>query len=675
MIRQLTLSVIAASALVLVGSGNVSAGQAPAVPQVQAPFDDFYEVLDLGPAPGVPVPYGGVTFLDPDTLLIGGDAGAADAAIYTVGLVRDGDGTITGFAGPAERLADAPYIDGGLAHGPSGVLFYTRYRPGLAEIGEIKPGSDTTDRVIDLTSLGVTESPGGLNFVPSGFPGAGTLKLTSYDDGGWYEIALAAAGDGTFEATSAAKRADLRDGLESFSFVPVGSPAFGQVIRWALINEFDDAIIGAYELGEDGDATGPRQVFMTGLGGPEGSVFDSISGNLVVSDYGNDRLYSVSGFTPGTRILPPFHDDYQITEIGGIEPTQTAAVPGLPMDYGGITFMQGDPDTVLIGGDANEEDAALYSIGVTRDQEDHITGFSGQAQVYATAPFIDGGLAYGPQGVLVFSRYNPGSAEIGQIKPGSSAPDKVNDIAAAGVAETPGALNFVPQGLPGTGEMKIVTYEEGLWYELDIEPAGDGTFDVTDATMRADLPDGLEGFVYVPPESPEFEASPSILLLEYDDDGIAAYQIDANGDPVPGTRRPFAAGLDGPVGAAFDPLTNDLIVTEFSSARVYRISGFASPAPAFLKGDNNCDVAIDVLDALTGLQFVAGLPPVQEPDCPMLGSQALIASRPSGLPAVTFGDIDCDTDVDAVDSLLILTFVAGLPVDLPQGCAPLEQPS
>jgi hypothetical protein len=35
------------------------------------------------------------------------------------------------------------------------------------------------------------------------------------------------------------------------------------------------------------------------------------------------------------------------------------------------------------------------------------------------------------------------------------------------------------------------------------------------------------------------------------------------------------------------------------------------------------------------------------------------------------GDADCDEDVDSVDALSILRFVAALPVNLPQGCRPV----
>jgi len=58
------------------------------------------------------------------------------------------------------------------------------------------------------------------------------------------------------------------------------------------------------------------------------------------------------------------------------------------------------------------------------------------------------------------------------------------------------------------------------------------------------------------------------------------------------------------------------------------------------------------------LRHVAGLSVSQTEPCPDIGCS---------LPE-TWGDIDCDGDVDAVDSLLILRHVAGLSVSLPTGC-------
>lgn len=95
-------------------------------------------------------------------------------------------------------------------------------------------------------------------------------------------------------------------------------------------------------------------------------------------------------------IAAPYDTNYSFTSLGN--------VPDVPANYGGINFLAGDPNTLLIGGAANTANGAIYQIGLTRDGNNRITGFSGPATLYATAPFIDGGLAYGPTGVLFFLR-------------------------------------------------------------------------------------------------------------------------------------------------------------------------------------------------------------------------------------------------------------------------------
>lgn len=88
---------------------------------------------------------------------------------------------------------------------------------------------------------------------------------------------------------------------------------------------------------------------------------------------------------------------------------------------GGLTFL--NRDTLLIGGNANTSSGYISQIGVSRDGDGHIVGFSGPASFYATAPNIDGGLAFGPDGVLFATGYSNNT--LLQIKPGSTSPDKI----------------------------------------------------------------------------------------------------------------------------------------------------------------------------------------------------------------------------------------------------------
>ena len=95
----------------------------------------------------------------------------------------------------------------------------------------------------------------------------------------------------------------------------------------------------------------------------------------------------------------------------------------------------------------------------------------------------------------------------------------------------------------------------------------------------------------------------------------------------------------------------------------------ATPPPGadLVQGDNDCDGDVDAVDGLKGLQHIAAIPFGQEPDCPAIGS-GLLAAAPAGDPPEVFGDVDCDGDVDAVDQLKILQFVAAIPFTQDEPC-------
>lgn len=105
-----------------------------------------------------------------------------------------------------------------------------------------------------------------------------------------------------------------------------------------------------------------------------------------------------------------------------------------------------------------------------------------------------------------------------------------------------------------------------------------------------------------------------------------------------------------------------------------------TPGPALIQGDNDCDTTdeedpdVDAVDALVGLQFVAALPYSQQPDCVPIGNNLAPAVLPAGDPPDHFGDVDCDLDVDAVDALQILRHVAGLPVNQDDPCTDIGDP-
>jgi len=279
------------------------------------------------------------------------------------------------------------------------------------------------------------------------------------------------------------------------------------------------------------------------------------------------------GAEPAT-LVPPFDVDYTCVGLG--------SVPGVPTSYGGLTLKFDDPNTLLIGGNANTSDGRIYQIAVIRDKDMHITGFSGEATLYPTpdstiGQFVDGGVVFGPADVLFVARYPVNQIE--QSLPGSSAPDKVIDLDQLGVESSVGSLGFVPPGFPGAGSMKILSYNGGGWYHAEYSPDGNGTFNITSAELRADIGGGPEGIAFVPPSAPVFPPN-STLISQYGAGNVITAPLDSNGDPIIANMLDFIEELSGVEGAFIDPVTGDFLFSTFGGTnQVVRVSGFPPPPP------------------------------------------------------------------------------------------------
>jgi hypothetical protein len=272
--------------------------------QLAAPFAASYSVKDLGTPPGVPSRLGGLTLKagTRDRLLIGGEADSATGALYDVGVVRGAGGHITGFSGTATRYADAAYNDGGVVYGPGGVLFLARWP--VNELGETKPGSAVTDKIVSLDALGIESSLVAQNFVPAGSPGAGRFKLVSYGGGAWYDAGVAADGAGTYDLVGAHEipASRLSGGPVGFVYLNSGSSQFTRPSL--LVAEYGAGNVAAYEVDGNGDPiVTTRRTFITGLSGADGAFIDPVTGDFLFSTFGGgDRVVVVRGFA---RALPP----------------------------------------------------------------------------------------------------------------------------------------------------------------------------------------------------------------------------------------------------------------------------------------------------------------------------------------------------------------------------------
>lgn len=283
---------------------------AGAFAQAQTLGGDFaanYSLTDLGSVSGLPSNYGGLTFLNNSTLLIGGAANGASGSLYTVALERNADNHIVGFgAAGAVRYGTSigEYNDGGVTFGPGGVLFTSRWP--INELGQTKPGSVDEDKIIDLGALGVASSHAAIGFVPASFAGAGSVKLVSYGGGQWYSGDLQADGNGTYDIVNLTQvDLDLNTpGIqnvpgapEGFAYIGGANAGFGT--NSMLISEYGAGTVGAYEVDAAGDPlVATRRTFLSGLSGAEGAVIDPVTGDFLFSTFGGgSRVVVVSGFT------------------------------------------------------------------------------------------------------------------------------------------------------------------------------------------------------------------------------------------------------------------------------------------------------------------------------------------------------------------------------------------
>ena len=297
-------------------------------------------------------------------------------------------------------------------------------------------------------------------------------------------------------------------------------------------------------------------------------------------------LLALVAFAARAQVIqPPYDTVYTLTDLG--------TIANLPTPYGGLDFAAGNPNAIIIGGAANSPSGQLFSVNVVRDSQNHIVGFSGGATLHSDGAFNDGGVVFGPGGVLFYTRFP--TNEVGEVKPGSTITDKVVDLtplgvlgpvsarplnrpqAPTGAASSVGALNFVPAGLPGAGQLKIVSYDTGNWYTAAYSADGSGTYNITSAVLNTTIVGGPEGFIYVPTGSPVF-ATHSMLVSEYENDVVTTYQFDGSGNPNTGTRAVFISGLTGAEGAVIDPLSGDFLFSTFGAVNhVIVVRGFAIP--------------------------------------------------------------------------------------------------
>jgi hypothetical protein len=249
-----------------------------------------------------------LTFDATGNLLLVGSSGGSTATAYSYTPVRDpGTLRITALS-PSTSFASTPSADGGLElHG--GVLFWTTYPTHV--VGQYNPVTTATSTTALPTAW---SSTGGLTFVPSGYPNAGTLLVSSFGTGDIYAIPLTPAGS-LFSLGVPVLYANMPlSGTEGITFVNSG-PLAGNLLvanwSWSQIDAVPIDFGTGLPLG--GTASPMVTTVITNLTGVEGLGFDPIAGDLFISSYSTSTLYRVDGF--GT--FTPLASDYPAVSAGG----------------------------------------------------------------------------------------------------------------------------------------------------------------------------------------------------------------------------------------------------------------------------------------------------------------------------------------------------------------------
>jgi hypothetical protein len=263
---------------------------------VAAPFNPLYSITNVGTIPGLGTTYGGIAFdlQNPNKLLCGNWATIGSQNLFSVDVVRDAQGHVTGFAGPATPIGQADHLEAGLSFHPSGVLFYSRYPSGLPsnQVGQFKPGStvpDRTDPILGPSWLG------GLQVVPDGLPGAGLLKTLRWSGGQWTSAQLVPDGLGTFNIVGETQTAILTGGPDGFCYVPSMAPLFTGAD--VLVAEFSSGNLAAYSIDINGDPiVSTRQLFISGLSSAFALTVDPVTQDILHAKWSLGTIHVIQGF-------------------------------------------------------------------------------------------------------------------------------------------------------------------------------------------------------------------------------------------------------------------------------------------------------------------------------------------------------------------------------------------
>lgn len=319
--------------------------------QVVAPeFADSYSLHELVTAPGVTPNYGGlmIRITEPNTLYLLGGANSVIGQLHKVSVTREGGHISEWGCSPTEFVTNAPNNDGGLCMGPQGQYCYTTYPSNL--LVQTLVGATNPTKTIALTAWNVWASTGAVLFTPPGFPGAGRMKIISYNGSIWYDFTVADAGDGTFDIATAGPAVQIVGQPEGAIYVHAGNPHF--TADSVLVSEYGTGIVAAYTIDSNGDPIpSSRRIFISGLSGCEGAEVDPLTGDFFFSTFGGgNRVVRVSGFTKSQSCIGDLNNDAMVdgADLGTLL-GQWGDCPQCAADLNGDCIVEGADLGILLG--------------------------------------------------------------------------------------------------------------------------------------------------------------------------------------------------------------------------------------------------------------------------------------------------------------------------------------
>jgi len=140
-------------------------------------------------------------------------------------------------------------------------------------------------------------------------------------------------------------------------------------------------------------------------------------------------------------------------------------------------------DTLLFAAPAFNANGQIFSIQVVRGGGGHITGFSGSPTLIATTPNVDSCLVYGPASIAgasslmfyeTFASSGSNANLVGELKPGSTTPDKTVSMTPKGVTSSMGGLDFVPANsgfdAAAVGHLKLQSFTGNTFFVYPARP-------------------------------------------------------------------------------------------------------------------------------------------------------------------------------------------------------------